>query len=125
MYLVSADDVREYSVKEANGVGVRYLLHAGIGAKRLQLRLFTIDVGGHTPLDKHAHEHEVFVLGGEALFSGEGEGLEASTGDAVFIASNELHQIRNIGNGPLRFLCTKETSLPPPIEDADEEEYIG
>jgi len=37
---------------------VKYLLHEGVGAKRLRLRLFTIDVTSYTPLEKHKHEHD-------------------------------------------------------------------
>jgi len=48
-------------------VKVKYLLHRDVGAEKLQLRLFTIDVGGQTPLEKHEHEHEVFILRGRAL----------------------------------------------------------
>lgn len=125
LFLVNAEDVKEYPLKGANKVGVRYLLHAGVGAKRLQLRLFTVDVGGYTPLEKHAHEHEVFVLEGEGLFLGEGREVKAFPGDAVFIASSEPHQVKNIGKSPLRFLCTKETGLPPPIECEEEKTELS
>jgi len=54
VYMVKADSVKEFELKRegAKGVKVKYLLHAGVGAKRIQLRLFTIDVGGYTPLRK-------------------------------------------------------------------------
>jgi len=66
MYVASVEKVREYKITEkgAYKVKVKYLLHKGVGAGRLQLRLFTIDTGGYTPLEKHAHEHEVFMLRG-------------------------------------------------------------
>ena len=72
MYVTSVDRVREYEIGEegAHGVKVKYLLHKGVGAERLQLRLFTIDVGGYTPLERHGHEHEVFMLRGKALVRG-------------------------------------------------------
>jgi len=48
MYVTSVDKVREYevNVEGAHGVKVKYLLHKGVSAKRIQLRLFTIDIGG-------------------------------------------------------------------------------
>ncbi len=111
MYVTSVERVREYDV-DAEGafkVRVKYLLHKGVGAKRLQLRLFTVDVGGYTPLEKHAHEHEVFILRGRALLRGGGEEVELKPGNVIFIPSFEGHQFENIGDEPVEFLCTKET----------------
>ena len=115
MYATTLDQAREYEVKRrgVKGVCVKYLLHAGVGAKRMQLRVFTIAPGGHTNMERHGHEHEVFVLKGRALFKGEGSPIEAGPGYAVFIASNEPHQIISGGAEPLQFLCTKETAEAP------------
>jgi len=113
--MVKADSVKEFELKKegAKGVKVKYLLHAGVGAKRIQLRLFTIDVGGYTPFESHEHEHEVFILKGKAKIYGENEVLIAEPGTAIFISSFEKHKIENAGDEPLQFLCTKETSEIP------------
>ena len=115
MYIINVENVKEYELK-SNGmknVKVKYLLHAGIGAKRIQLRLFTIDIGGYTPLEKHEHEHEVFILKGRGVLRSEDKEFEIKPGDVIFIQSNELHQIINNSNEILQFLCTKETSEIP------------
>lgn len=110
MYVTSVDRVREYSLKRkgAKGVKVKYLLHKGVGAKRIQLRLFTIEVGGHTPLERHSHEHEVFILKGKALVKGGSRQIVVTSGNVLFIPSQEEHQFKNIGDEPVEFLCTKE-----------------
>jgi len=112
LFVTSVGNVRKYEVKEkgAHGVEVKYLLHKGVGAKHLQLRLFTIHVGGYTPLEKHAHEHEVFILRGKAMVRGGNNTVEVEPGHAIFIESNEEHQFKNIGNEPVEFLCTKQTA---------------
>lgn len=111
MYVVSVENVEEKRVtlEGASGVRVKYLLHSGVGAERVQLRLFTLDVGGYTPLETHSHEHEVFILEGRALVRGGGEEVVVKPGDVIFIPSCEQHQFTNIGDEPLVFLCTKET----------------
>jgi len=111
VYVTSVDEVREHEmdVKGAPGVKVKYLLHDGVGAKRLQLRLFTIDHGGYTPLEKHEHEHEVFILRGRALVRGGDTEVVVKEGDIIFVPSWEKHQFKNIGKEKLQFLCTKET----------------
>jgi len=111
MYVTSVKRVEEFelNVEGARGVKVKYLLHERVGAKRLQLRLFTIDVGGYTPLEKHKHEHEVYILHGEAIVRGGDAEAIVKEGDAIFIPSWEEHQFRNVGKEKLQFLCTKET----------------
>lgn len=111
MYVTSVDRVEEceMNVEGAHGVKVKYLLHEGVGAKRLQLRLFIIDVGGYTSLEKHKHEHEVFILQGKSLVRGGDSEVIVKEGDAIFIPSWEKHQFKNIGEEELQFLCTKET----------------
>jgi mannose-6-phosphate isomerase-like protein (cupin superfamily) len=111
MYVTSVSKVEEnkMNAKGAHGVKIKYLLHERIGAKRLQLRLFSIDVGGYTPLEKHKHEHEVFILHGKALVRGGDTETIVKEGDVIFISSWEEHQFRNMGKEKLQFLCTKET----------------
>ena len=111
MYVASVDEVREYSLTKegARGIKVKYLLHKGVGAKRMQLRLFTIEVGGFTPLEKHAHEHEVYMLKGKALVKGGDKEVLVTRGSAIFIPSYEEHRFENVGGEEVEFLCTKET----------------
>ncbi|RJS90279.1 cupin domain-containing protein [Candidatus Bathyarchaeota archaeon] len=120
MYVVSSDSVRAYRLGRGRGVTVRYLLHAGVGARRLQLRLFTIEPGGYTPLERHEHEHEVYILRGRLLVKGGEEEVVVGPGDAIFIASMEPHQFLNIGGDPAEFLCTKETGEIPEILKREE-----
>jgi len=111
MYITSVDRVEEWEldVEGALGVKVKYLLHERMGAKRLQLRVFIVDVGGHTHLEKHKHEHEVFILQGKALVRGGDAEVIVKEGSVIFIPSWEEHQFRNVGEEKLQFLCTKET----------------
>ena len=110
MYVTSVGEVETQALdmEGARGVKVQYLLHEGVGAKKLQLRLFTIDVGGYTALEKHKHEHEVFILHGKALVRGGDKEVVVKEGGVIFISSWELHQFKNIGDEKLQFLCTKE-----------------
>lgn len=108
--MTSVDRVEEceLSMVGACGVKVKYLLHEGVGAERLQLRLFIIGVGGYTPFEMHKHEHEVFILRGKAIVRGENTEAVIREGGVVFIPSWEKHQFKNIGEKELQFLCTKE-----------------
>jgi len=117
MYVAKVEKVREYEVTQegAYKVRVRYLLHAGMGAERLQLRLFTINIGGYTSLERHAHEHEVFVLRGRVLVRGGDKEVVVGPRNVIFIPSYEEHQFKNVGDEPVELLCTKETDEIPEV----------
>jgi quercetin dioxygenase-like cupin family protein len=121
MYVTKVEKVREYKVTQegAYKVKVRYLLHAGMGVERLQLRLFTIDVGGYTSLERHAHEHEVFVLRGRVLVRGGDKEVVVGSRNVIFIPSYEEHQFKNVGDEPVELLCTKETGEIPDVLKRD------
>ncbi|MBN2216355.1 MAG: cupin domain-containing protein [Pirellulales bacterium] len=105
--------VAHYEKIEATGVDtegavgcrLRCLIGQADGAPHFTMRLFEVVSGGQTPKHRHAHEHEVFVLEGigSVLEGGREHPLRAGT--CVFVAPGELHQFRNLGVGPLKFLC--------------------
>ena len=84
---------------------VRWLVDENDGAPNFAMRQFEVGPGGFTPRHSHPYEHEVFVL------EGEGEIVEDETprplrpGTVVFVAPDEIHQFRNTGAAPLKFLC--------------------
>ena len=60
---------------------------------------------GETPHHSHPYEHEVYVLSGSGVVL-EGDRPQPLTGgDCVYVAANDVHQFRNTGAEPMRFLC--------------------
>jgi quercetin dioxygenase-like cupin family protein len=89
----------------AVGCQMRRLLGPEDGTPTFAMRQFEVAPGGHTPRHSHPYEHEVFVLEGEGLVvEGEREHRLAA-GDVIFVVSGEIHQFRNTGPQPLKFLC--------------------
>jgi quercetin dioxygenase-like cupin family protein len=82
------------------------LVSSADGAGDVELRYFSIPAGGASALERHAHEHAILVL------HGRGEVLLGDVvhvvgeGDADFVESEELHQLRAVDEEPLGFLCT-------------------
>ncbi len=113
IFVVSAYSVpvEELGKKGAEKVKVRYLIDERHGSDRFALRLYTVEKGGHTPLDEHAHEHQVYILSGRGLLR---QSKETSpplrtlqAGDTIFIPSNAAHQFSNERDEPFVFLCVK------------------
>ncbi len=96
---------QEYISPDAHGVSVRWLILPADEAASFGLRYFEVAPGGHTSLDRHAHDHGVVVLRGRGrVLLGE-EVREISYGDTVYVSPHELHQLRCVGEEPLGFLC--------------------
>lgn len=92
-------------VAEAEGVTIRWLIARAHGAPHFAMRLFEVPPGGASPHHRHWWEHEVFILDGEGLVSTEEGDFPLRPGVAVLVPGEALHQFRNSGSGPLRFLC--------------------
>ncbi|HIC95597.1 TPA: cupin domain-containing protein [Candidatus Bipolaricaulota bacterium] len=89
----------------ARDVKVRWLIGERDGAPNFYMRLFELAPGGHSPRHSHDYEHEIFILEGEGTALYEGEEHKIEPGYSLFIPPNAEHQLRNTGNGLLRFLC--------------------
>lgn len=84
---------------------VRWLIGEGEKAPNFAMREFEVAPGGHTPKHFHDYEHEVYIVAGQgAIVDGDQE-LPLAAGDVVFVAPNDVHQFRNTGSEPMRFLC--------------------
>ena len=89
----------------AEGCKVRWLIGERDGAPTFAMRQFEVAPGGFTPRHSHDYEHEVFVLEGSGVVI-EGDAPHAlQAGDVVLVKPNEVHQFRNTGASPLKFLC--------------------
>jgi quercetin dioxygenase-like cupin family protein len=89
----------------AHGCQVRWLLGERDGTPSFAMRQFEVAPGGYTPRHHHPYEHEVFVLEGEGVVYEGDQAHQLKKGDVVFVKPDEVHQFRNTGNSPLKFLC--------------------
>lgn len=89
----------------AHGCRVRWLVGESDGAPNFALRQFEVEAGGYTPRHSHPYEHEVFVLEGQGVVLEGSLEHPLQAGDVVFVRPDEVHQFRNTGTAPLKFLC--------------------
>ena len=99
----------DIEAKDAEGgsskLKVRWLITKETGAENFAMRLFEMEAGGHSPLHSHNWEHEVFILEGEGLVVGGREARKFKAGEAIFIPSNEKHQLKNNSKKQCKLLC--------------------
>lgn len=89
----------------SKGCHVRWLLGEKDGTPNFAMRQFEVSPGGYTPRHSHPYEHEVFVLEGEGVVLEGNEPHTLRAGDVVLVKPDEVHQFRNTGRSPLKFLC--------------------
>jgi quercetin dioxygenase-like cupin family protein len=99
---VPANDV---TMEGAAGCRVRWLIGEGEKAPTFAMREFEVVPGGHTPKHFHDYEHEVYVIAGRGTIVDGDHERPLAAGDVVFVAPNDVHQFRNTGPEPMRFLC--------------------
>ena len=74
-------------------------------APNFVVRYFHVPVGDNTFFDQHPHEHGIVILHGKAKVQIQNDFHELGPLDAIFISGNDIHQLTNIGETPLGFLC--------------------
>src|SRR4029078_6769468 len=100
-----AIDQMPVQMEGAFGCRVRWLLGPEQGPPNFAMRQLEVAPGGYTPRHSHPYEHEVYVLEGEGeILEGE-KPLPLRPGTGVYVAPDEVHQFRNTGALPLKFLC--------------------
>lgn len=98
-------ELQTVTMEGSHGCQVRWLVGSEDGAPNFAMRQFEIEPGGYTPRHHHPYEHEVYVV------DGQGEVYEGDTahpitkGDVVLVKPDDVHQFKNVGDGPLKFLC--------------------
>jgi len=97
--------VEPVEMAEAEKIAVRWLIAEREGAPNFYMRLFEIQPGGYSPRHKHDYEHEIFILEGRAVVVYDGDKYHVGPGYVVYIPPNAEHQVRNVGEELLRFLC--------------------
>ncbi len=92
-------------VVDVPGVTGKVLVGPEDNAPNFRIRYFRLEPGGSSSLERHPHDHGVFILHGRARVRMGAEEVEVGPRDVVYVPGNELHQFRAIGDEPLGFLC--------------------
>jgi quercetin dioxygenase-like cupin family protein len=108
--------VQEYKPAADHHCGVsRSVLVGESGEKvRFHVRYFEIAPAGFSTLESHSHEHVVIVLRGVGQVRLADTWHEVGMGDTVYVAPNEIHQLRNAGDEPFGFLCIVDAERDRP-----------
>ena len=97
-------EVRPAPVIKEPGVSVRWLVNEMSEAPNFALRLYEMESGSSTASYIRYWEHQLFVLSGKGVVTGQNGEVPLGEGDVVYIPPAEHHQFANRGDEVLRFL---------------------
>lgn len=103
---------KRFDNEVAKGVNGRVVIGAADGASNFCMRVFELEEGGHTPRHSHGWEHEIFFHAGEGEVLSDGGWVKVASGCVAYIPGGEEHQIRNVGQGKLTFVCLIPAGAP-------------
>ncbi len=103
---------RGYTKADTRGADGKVLIGKADGARQFIIRYFSVQPGGWTALENHPHDHGIVILHGRARILLGSQEVEVGPRDAVYISPDEVHQLRQVGEEPLGFLC-----IVPPKEN--------
>ncbi len=116
MYRINVNEVKE--IRTPHGKKVRWLIPKEIGAQNFEMRYFTITNESQSSEESHPWEHQIYVLSGKGILQSGTTELVVSPGDAIYIAPNEPHCVKNIPDEILTFICM----IPAGCEDRVKEQ---
>jgi len=103
------------------------VLGSGTGARAAGASLLEVDPGCRLPRHTDSAEEVIVVVEGEAEVSVGGELVRASAGDMALVPEQVPHEVRNGGEGLLRFAAVYAaadvvTTYEAPVQPAGERE---
>ncbi len=86
--------------------------------QNLSIQISEVPVGSAQPIHRHAPEQCYYIVRGKGLMIIEDETRQVTSGDAVYIPSNNAHGIRNIGEDVLEYLTANSPAFGREHEDS-------
>ncbi|MCP4577403.1 MAG: cupin domain-containing protein [Deltaproteobacteria bacterium] len=78
------------------------------GSKEISIQLTDVEVNGMQFLHSHEQEQCYYIISGIGKILIDDQTREVKTGDAVFIPSNSMHGVENIGKAVLTYLTANK-----------------
>lgn len=85
-------------------------------SRNLSIQISEVPAGSEQPIHNHEPEQCYYIIKGKGLMIIEDESREVHAGDAIFIASNLNHGIRNIGDDVLEYLTANTPAFSDQYE---------
>lgn len=69
------------------------------------MRVVELEENGYSPKHKHPWPHINYMIEGEGILMIDGKDNMVSAGSYAFVPENTIHQFKNRGKKPFKFIC--------------------
>ncbi|MFU8787176.1 MAG: cupin domain-containing protein [Candidatus Izemoplasmataceae bacterium] len=69
------------------------------------MRVVEVDEDGYTPKHQHPWPHINYMIEGNGVLMIDGIDYPVEQGSYAFVPENTLHQFKNVGKTPFKFIC--------------------
>ena len=97
------------SSPEVKGAAMKVLISAKEGWKDHVMRVIELEPGGYTPHHAHDWPHINYMLEGSGILQTGGQENIVAAGSYAYVPAGQVHQFRNTGSKPFRFICIVPT----------------
>jgi len=92
-----------------NAASMKKLVGAEEGWDSHVMRVVELGEDGFSPKHTHPWPHINYIIEGEGVLFLNGKENPIKAGSFAYVPSDELHQFRNTGTRPLKFICIVPT----------------
>ena len=78
----------------AKGINLRWVIGEKDGAPNFYMRVITFEPGAQSPNHNHPYEHEAYIIRGKGSVEVDGNTVQLSQGDVVYIPPDAHHCFR-------------------------------
>jgi quercetin dioxygenase-like cupin family protein len=98
-----------FNSPEVNAAAMKVLISSVEGWNDHVMRIVELGEDGYSP--KHAHDwpHINYMIEGKGVLHMDGEDHTVEAGSFAYVPAGALHQYRNTGGTPFRFICIVPT----------------
>lgn len=96
---------KEINANEAKNAKMKVLVSAEQGWEDYVMRVIEVDAEGYTPKHSHPWPHINYIIEGNGELMIEGKFNSIGAGSYAYVPENHLHQFKNVGTKPFKFIC--------------------
>ena len=90
---------------KVNNASIKVLVSPKEGWEGHVMRVLELGKDGFSPKHEHPWPHINYMIEGEGELMIDGKINKVSAGSYAYVPANTLHQFRNIGETPFKFIC--------------------
>jgi len=94
---------------EARSASMKVLIDGNGGWKDHVMRVIELEEGGFSPKHTHDWPHINYMIEGKGILHIDGRDYPVTAGSYAFVPGGKLHQFRNNGSAPFKFICIVPT----------------